>query len=705
MPNYDAEELLQQAKDRYELCDDYYAEMYEDCEEDWLFLHGEGQWDQAALNTRSKDGRPCLVLNQMLPYAHQITNDIKQARLAIRVVPVDSKADIDTAEIRAGIIRNIEKQSNSKTVYGTAAMNAVGGGLGWIRVDTDYAGEDTFEQEAYLERVLDFKTIMLDPQYTEVDGSDAEYGFVRIDYTKERFEEEYPDSNAISFHGAENKEEVCVVEYFYKEHEERTLYEIKMLATGENELVMDDILKKRDEDEIPYEKLRDRKVMVSRVYHCVLNGDEVISREEFPSQYIPLVPVIGEEVYVNNKRETHSLIRQGKDAQRMYNYWKSASTEMIALQPKSPFIAPTGSFQSYPDDWANANTENLATLEYDPVRDEATGQLLPPPMRQPPAQGSPTMMQEAIGAREDIRLGLGMPQANMGERTNVVSGIALRTQQMEGDNSTYHFIDNLSSSISQVGRILNDLIPVLYSDRKVMRIIGETGEEENVPVNTPYVKDENGVRAAKYNEKPENIYDLSIGKYDIAMDVGASYSSQRQEMADKLKELMTAQPELIGIVGDLAVEALDLPMAKEIADRLRSQMPPEILGDDPQAAKLQAAAEAMKQMEEQLNNALAALEDKQKNEKFDQAIKAEEQQLDRDKFEVDAEKTRADIRKIDFEISQQITGGVVTEATTARIEAQVQELAGTVGMILDDIENDLENTPPEVNGVEMSEGT
>ena len=449
-----------------------------------------------------------------------------------------------------------------------------------------------------------------------------------------------------------------------------------------------------------YEKIRSREIDDYTVYHCVLSGEKILSREEFPCRHIPLIPVFGQEYYVNGKKEFRSLISQAKDAQRMYNYWKSASTEMIALQPKSPYIGPVGSFQSFPDKWDTAHQQNYPFIEYDIVHDES-GALLPPPKREPPAQGSPALMQEALNARDDIRLGLGIPQSNMGERSNAISGIAIRNQQIEGDNATFHFIDNLSSSIAQVGRILDELIGVLYSPRKIARIIGEDDEEETIPVNTPFIEDDNGKRPVKYGETPQGIYDLNIGKYDIEMDVGPSYSSKRQETADKMTEIAKVRPDIMDVAGDLYFEALDLPLGKQIAERVKTAMPPEMLGDDPQAAKLQQAAMTLAQMQEQLANYEAALESKEKNEKFEQAAKAEELQLERDKFEVDAEKIKAEIAKTYAEIQMQ--GMEAASQNIDQIVGDVADLKETMSLILDNEEERLASPAPVNSGQPQEE--
>ncbi len=695
---WEESEILEEAVARWGTCDDYYSELYSDAIDDWRFTHGEGQWDQEAENARTKDGRPCLTLNQCLPYAHQITNDIKQARLAIRVIPADSKSSIETADIKAGIIRNIEKQSKAKMVYGTAAMNAIGAGIGWMRIDIDYADNDTFEQEATINRVLDFTACMLDPTDTSLDGSKSNYGFdsSELSYSREKFEELYPDKEPVSFKGLKStsnqEEEVSLTRYYYKEFKKKTIYKVKV--EGVTAVLNEDDIKILDDNSVLYEKLTSREIDDYTIYHCILSGANVLSREEFPSRFIPLIPVIGKEFYNNGKREFHSLIRQGKDGQKSYNYLKSENVQIMALQPKAPYIGAVGQFRTRANEWASANNKNYSTLEYDMVVDERTGQLAPPPQRAQPPQGSQTIMAEANEARNDIRLALGMSSANMGERSNIVSGIALKTNQLEGDNATFHFIDNLSSSIAQVGRVLNDLISVLYSERKIARIVGEDDVEENVPVNTPYVETDNGKREANDGEEIKGIFDLSSGKYSISMDVGASYSSKRQETADKLTELYKADPSLLAITGDLAIEAMDLPMAKEIAERIRSQMDPAILGDDPMAAKLQASAQALKQMEEQLLNMEAALADKAKDVEFEHRAKAEELQMKRDKLDMNIRKTNADINKIRSETAENIAE---TEAqkleNAARIQQltdQVMDIGQTVELLLNDIEENIE---------------
>lgn len=621
--------------------------IYDEAEQDYRFVLGIGQWDEKARKAREKKGRPCLTLNQMTPYVNQVVNDVRQANLAIRVSPSDDEADIETAEVLQGVIRNIEKISNADIAYITGVMNATAGGIGWLKIRVDWADEISFDREAYIERVLDFRKVYFDPHSMEFDGSDAEYAYVLHDYSKDEFEEKYPDAECVSFDEDSNEDTITVAEYYKKYYEEGKLYRIQ-LVDGSVQIINDNQKDALDEDgTVQYALIDERRVRVPYIKQYILCGqEEPLEETDFPGEYIPIVPVIGNEVYLDGKRQFQSLIKHGKDGQKLYNYWKTYSAEMVALQPKAPYVGAKGSFASYSEEWASANTEMYSTLEYDVTYDK-NGQRVEPPRREQPAQIAPSIMQEANTAREDIMFALGMPRANMGQQGNEVSGVALKARTLEGDNATFHIVDNLAYAISQVGRILVGIIPTLYNQRKIARILGEDGTETIVPINQPYVQEDGGVRPARKDDvRVDGVYDFNVGKYDVVCDVGASYTSKRQEMADKLVELMSVRPELMDVTGDILFKALDLPMGQEISDRIKAVMDPAVLGDDPMAGKLQEAAQMVAGLQDQIKNYEVALKDKSKNQEFEQMVERAKLQLQGEELRLKAQETMANIEKM-----------------------------------------------------------
>src|SRR5262245_56776487 len=213
-----------------------------------------------------------------------------------------------------------------------------------------------------------------------------------------------------------------------------------------------------------------------RVKQYILSGAEILEERAWPGRYIPIVPVYGDEVTVEGKRYFRSLIRDAKDAQRMFNYWRTTSTELIALAPKTPFIGPKGAFVTDAAKWATANTESHAYIEFDGAM---------PPQRQPFVGVPAGALQEALNASDDMKAIMGLYDASLGARSNETSGRAILARQREGDVSTFHFLDNMTRAIRHAGRVIIDLIPHVYDKPRIVRVLGEDGRPDARPINQP----------------------------------------------------------------------------------------------------------------------------------------------------------------------------------------------------------------------------
>jgi len=689
---------------RFETYEDYWRDIYERGQDDVEFAIGNSQWPSKIKELRKKQNRPCLTENRMLPFVNQVINNIRQTRPSIIPRPVDSNADIKVAEILRGVVRNIETTSDADTVYDTGARNSVMSGVGWIRVCTDYAGYDTFDQEIRLERIQDFSSIYLDPNHKRQDGSDARDVFVFTEMDREEFEYEFPDAKNEGFPqegGWCSEQTVRVCEYFHKEYEDRELVEFQISTIAG---VIKGI-KFREDVPTGAQEIRSRKTCVCTIKYCKFTGVEILEENTFPGEYLPIVPIYGFEVFSENKRTFYSLIHQGKDPQRMLNFWRSASTEVFALQPKAPYVGAVGQFNTYAQQWADANSENYATLEYDPVTIiGANGEtiMLPAPVRQPPPTPSPALMQEAVGAAEAIKATLGMYDASLGNQTPDISGKAIISRQMQGDNATFHFIDNLSISIRHVGRILIGLIPLIYTGNRIVRILGEDGTEKMVPINQPVVEEGGNYRLAADGEVADVIR-FDAGKYDVVVEVGPSYGTKRQELANAIVEIARVNPNIMTVAGDLFMKSLDVPNAEEIAKRIRATMDPALLGDDVEAARVQQLTQAMGQLQEKLALTEQALLAKQTNEEFKNSLEAKKVENDTVKLKIEAAKTEAEIEKIRSEIHG-IPGealGLLSSAIT-QLKAQADDVSGALDVLLSAKEEEGSLAPPEM--VPVNEG-
>ena len=676
---------LEEIKTKFTETASYYSERYLRGQEDCDFALGD-QWEDEVSQIRSKSGRPCLTENRLLTFVNKVVNDIRQTRPSIIVRAVDDNADPETAKIFRGVIRNIESISDAETSYDTSAKNAIMSCQGFVRIITEYVDSKSFEQELKIERVLNPFSVFLDPASDTMDGSDAEFCFIFTDLQKEEFESIYPNAGPVSFDTLSEwstDKTVRVVEYFYKEYTKKKLveYEIDTLQGVEVGTVF------KEDMPIGAVVIRERNTETVKIKHCILSGEEVLQDGEFLGEDIPIVPVYGFEAWKDGKRQIYSLINQAKDPQRMFNYWKSASTEIFALQPKTPWVGAKGSFADI-EKWTSANLINHSFLEYNPVAKNST--IMPPPQRQMPPAISPTMQQEVMSTAEGIQATLGIYDASLGKQTRDISGKAIISRQMQGDNATFHFVDNLATSMKQVGNILIRLIPLVYSGERIMRILGEDGKEILVPINQSVTKTGEDEYVPMQGGQQDAYFDLDAGKYDVTIEIGSSFATKRQEMANAIVELGNANPKIYDVAGDLMVKALDFTGAEEIAERIRATMDPALLGEDLEAQRLQKLGETIQQLEGSLEEAHMALQVKENDQQLKNKLEADKIENDRLKIEVDASKVDAEIRKIDAEIQLEI----LAEASKDMAEAQAKlgedmsEVKEVLGLFLDKMEEE-----------------
>jgi len=562
-----------------------------------------------------------------------VVNDARQNKPSIVVHPADSNSDPETAEIINGLIRNIEQSSNAEVAYDTALEHAVFGGFGFFRINTRYTSDDTFDQDVVIERVPNPLAVYPDCYSTAADSSDWNYCYVTDQMAKAAFKKAYPGAEEVDWEGEAwsgvgapwmDGDFVQVAEYWVREKVKRT---ILLLTDGAVVPVEDYEANRPAFDAKGVQVQGSRDVDSHRVRQYVMSGAEVLETVDWAGKYIPIIPVYGAEINFKGKRHFRSLIRGAKDAQRMFNYWRTTSTELVALAPKAPFIGRKGAFETDAAKWATANVQSHAFIEFDGP--EA-------PQRQPFSGVPAGALQEALNASDDIKSVIGMFDASMGARSNETSGKAIIARQMEADNATFHFIDNLSRAIRHAGRVLIDLIPQVYSVPRVIRVLGEDGESEMKAVNQPVQEQERDPLTEEVREITR-IYDLTAGRYDLTVSAGPSFASLRQEAASQMIELIRAYPQAAPVIGDLLVKNLDWPGADEIAERMRKAAglgeDGEDAGPDPQAM----------QVVQQYQSALQEMQAKYQALEADKSLEA--RKLDIAAFEAETKRISAETRE------------------------------------------------------------
>jgi len=637
--------VLAQARSRLDLAMSCYSESREDEIDDLKFYAGSPdnhwQWPADVLATRGAvqgqtiNARPCLTINKLPQHVRQVTNDQRQNRPGAKVIPVDDRADVQVAEVFNGMIRHIEYISDADVAYDTACENQVAYGEGYIRLLTEYCDDDTFDQDIKIGRVRNSFSVYMDPTIQDPTGADAKWCFVTEDVTKEDYERMYPDAAPIttlqslgvgdqSISNWLNEDTIRIADYYYVDYDRATLN----LYPG-NTTAFDGTPEDKELRRVYGKPKRSRESDRPRVKYCKINGYEILEEREWAGKFIPVIRIVGNEFEVDGRLYVSGLVRNAKDAQRMYNYWVSQEAEMLALAPKAPFIGYGGQFEGYEEKWKTANTQNWPYLEVNPDVTDGQGAVLPLPQRAQPPMASSGLLQAKAGAAEDIKATTGQYNASLGMGSNERSGKAILARQREGDVGTYHYGDNLARGVRHIARQLIDLIPKIYDTQRIARIIGEDGETKMVKINPEQtepvnkIMDENGVVV-------EKIYNPSVGKYDVVAVTGPGYATKRQEALEAMAQLLQGNPQLWTVAGDLFVKNMDWPGAQEMSKRFAKTIDPKILQDDDKSPALQAAEQQMQamgaemeQMHQMLQNVGKSIEvQEQRRKDYEAEIKA-----------------------------------------------------------------------------------
>lgn len=627
------EDFVATARKRAEHAKSAWADVYQSAELDLAFLSDEedAQWDEKTYRQRVQTGRPVVTVDQLTQFVNQVVNDIRMNTPTIKAVPGDN-SDQETAEIIDGLIKDIEYESSADEAYDTAAMFSVKSSFGFIRVDHDYVSEKSFNQRLCIKRVINPLAVLLDPDSIELDGSDAKYAFFFDEMSVDEFKKKYPNHEPKSFFDApgkakvSDKDKIVIAEYFTIEEHTKTV-----IADPMGNMVM--------VDEVP-PGAKSRTITKKKVKRCKLCGDEKPLEEGyFPGEYIPIVPVYGQEAWQNGVRYLHSLIRKAKSPQKMFNVWKSLETEILQKQPMAPVLAAAGQTENYAEDWLDPSKAGV--LRYDVA--DVNGRPLPAPQRLMPPSYPAAFAQAARSSVDDIKGSMGLYNASIGARSNETSGVAIAQRKQEGDVATFHFGDNLVKSIQHVGRIIVSALKHVYDTPRLIRTID--GEEK------PKIVGINGMMAPG-QKRP---YDLTKGEYSVRVITGPAFTTQRQEAAAFFAEMAQRFPQMMQVAGDLVFRYADVPGAQAIADRLEKTLPPELRepeeGEEaPDAEKvqmqqmIQAGQEQIAAMQteianltEQLNNKRADLTIKAESERSDAEIEVMKLRLEEQKMKMDAE--------------------------------------------------------------------
>lgn len=612
------DKIIEEARQRYEYAVEAWSPIFEKMADDLRFSDPTNliQWPEKVRREREMDGRPCLTFDQIGQYVRQIINQARRNKPALKFLPVDNESDPELADVLQGLARQTEYESKAEVAYITALDHATRGGLGFFRLITEEkeGGEVVGQQCAKIVRIVDPKSVKLDPDFQETDGSDARWGFVEETYTRDRFKALWPKANLIDWDstGWFGKDHVRVCEYF------RVVdATVNYISANGKDYTEDEYWQAAQADSMMPPGIPNPK-KAKRVEWFKLSGEDILEQSEFPAEFVPIFPVLGNEEWIDGKRSLGGIVRPVRDSQVAYNFERNGEIEAVAIGPKAPWVAPAEAIEGYEDIWRNANKGNTAVLPYNSIDEQ--GNPINAPTRISPAGVAAGWVTLAERSKADIQAGMGMFSASVGNNPNNQSGRAVLALQDKAEIGSFHYIDNLAVSISHLGRVLTQVWPRIYDQAQIVRILGEDDDSKFVQVDPSMPR---GYMKGKTAEgKDVVVINPGAGRYDARAVVGPAYSTRQTEAAAEISELVNGNPQMMAMLGDVWVKMRNFPEADKISKRFQAMLPPQVQAAEKEGDEAQELPPEVTQMMQQAGEEIQAL--RQQAQQMQEALQSEQ---------------------------------------------------------------------------------
>jgi len=609
----------------------------------------DGQWEPYWWTNNAN--KPRYTFDMVNPIVDQVTAEIEQADFDIKVSPMSGSASKETAMVIDGLVRNIEAMSRAKDIYINAGRGmATAGYDGWM-VSHKYADPQSFDQDLVIEPVANFiDRVWFDPAAYLQDKSDAQYAFLLHAMSVQEYVKRYPDGSQASVSidregdAYYDKGQVIVVgQLFYVEQE---ACELVMMSNGAVYTIDDDFKKVQDElTALGIKQVRTRKAYKNKVCSRFFDQTDWLEDDEDTIfDRIPIVPVYGNFKIVENKTIYWGVVEKLLDPQRVLNYSLSREIEEGALAPRAKYWMTLTQAAGHEDSLATLNTNSDPVQFYNPDP-ESPGA----PMQQGGAQVNPGLRTISESMRQIIGQTAGMFAASMGDNPGLQSGVAIESLQAKGDNGTIKYFRALEAAIAATGDIIVKAIPKVYDAQRTVRLLYEDGSTEMQVLNEPVIDQQTG--------EVITLNDLTKGQYSVTCRAGPSFRNRQQETIETIIEIAKVDPSIIGMAGDILLNAIPTSAATQIGERKRLQMMAQ--GLIPQSQMTEEEMQSQQQKTEQPPDPAMVLAMAEMKKAEADALNAQNNQM---KLQIEAAKLQLESRK--FESSSVVSTAEAQAAIT-----------------------------------------
>ena len=509
------------------------------------------QWDDALLDGSNLQYKG--EFNIIRKAVRQIAAQIHSNPVQVDFEPL-GRAHEDDADLADGIYRASCRDNASIEAFDNAADESIACGVAAWELYNDYETSEVGEQQQVIRRRPlheAVNTVIWDPNAKLLDKSDADWCSVLVPYSEDGYRklhreltgEDVPDNfvglwfkspnQDYSFPWVGTSKQVYVTRFYHRELVDVTVFVWKSPEGDEIALTDEQLADPETADMLvdgEYELVDERTYERHKVTRYIASGGGILAEEDVPGTELPVVPMYGERAMVEGEEHYEGVVRLAKDPQRLRNFQFSYLADILGRSPRQKDIylpeqiaghqrmyEESGADSDYPYVLQNRADPNGTELPLGPVG--RTGdQSIPPAL--------PPSLELTRQAVEDVA-NPGLPQ-NIADPD--LSGKAVQALQERMDMQSFVYQKNFKHAKRRDGAIFASMLGDVYDTPRTVNLYLPDDTRKEVQL----MAQEWDTNA--WQERTVN--DLRGKKFNVYATIGRSYSNQKQQTRDELRELM-----------------------------------------------------------------------------------------------------------------------------------------------------------------------
>ncbi|TXG86340.1 MAG: hypothetical protein E6R13_00640 [Spirochaetes bacterium] len=539
----DKEEKLKEIKEKIQSSNDFYRPIYNSFNFYKKFLY-ETNYSSNEMDALSYQGVPPLEFNQIGSFTSRLLGEFYKYDPSASICPDDdfkmSNNDYVIKNLEYHLNHDLNSSYTKKQMY-DAYKNLLCG-MSCFKIFTEYKNKKSIDHVIKIQS-KDPTMCGFDPCAKEQNKQDGNFCFEKFIYSKEEFNEEFPDENFdeiknlssiedTSWNFYEKKKKyVCVYDYYEKKSKKITMY---YLSNG-NSMQKKDYL---------------RMVEFQKVFRRINNIPTVVDKKTYRENYIERYRIVSNKILSYEKTDYKDLpyvfigrteaikdsqnsnireiiipyFKNAIGSQKFINYAGSKFANAIENSVQSKWIIaeealPTN--KDYLNQWLDPQRSGILIYKSfvgdKPIQSPqpAITKDMPPEIAQAFSSGM-NLMQSTLGSFD----------ASLGINDNQLSGIAISEGATQSNAAAMPYIATFLMGMEYLYEIYFNLFSIFYSNKRIIPIINGDGQKDFTEINS----------------SPDNTIKYDSGSIGIKIKIGASSTIEKNKSFNMMVEASRNNP-------------------------------------------------------------------------------------------------------------------------------------------------------------------